>query len=52
MKLFLQKEQSLVNKPEGEGMTPLHCALLMYEDDDSIIKCLLENGADVNLKDN
>ncbi|XP_031558863.1 ankyrin repeat, PH and SEC7 domain containing protein secG-like [Actinia tenebrosa] len=41
--------ENFINKPDNTGMTPLHYFLLYKRTDESILKCLLQHGANVNI---
>lgn len=51
MKLLIDKGAN-VNSPDSYGNSPLMEAADMFDDDDTIIKLLLESGADPYQKNN
>lgn len=44
-----QGNEDLINKPDNFGMTPLHYFLLYKRTEESILSCLLQHGANVNI---
>jgi len=51
MKTLLDSDKDIVNARDREGLTPLHCALLL-EVDNKVVELLLKRGADMNIRDN
>lgn len=50
MQILLKADPELINQPDEEGYTPLHLAVIAGNK--TILRCLLDKGADVNALDN